>query len=36
MQAHTKKAYKSVLLKFQIANSVAFWPNFLGDFRAYF
>ena len=31
MQAHEKKAYKSVFLRFQVSNSVV-WPSFQGDF----
>ena len=35
MRAH-KKAHKSFFSRFQIANSVIFLSNFLGDFRANF
>ena len=35
MRAH-KKALKSFFSRFQIANSVIFLSNFLGDFRANF
>ena len=36
MQAHEEKAYKSVFLRFQVANSGLFWPSFQGDFKVHF
>ena len=35
MQAHNKGP-QAFFFRFQIANSVVFWPNFLGDFKANF